>query len=65
MMVCRSAQQIHGGMGFMLEFDLNLWYRRVGSWSLRGGTSAEHRRTVAAALLDQPNKVRIGAVPHA
>ncbi|MBO9352379.1 hypothetical protein GG851_00120 [Bordetella petrii] len=65
MMVCRSAQQIHGGMGFMLEFDLNLWYRRVGSWSLRGGTSAEHRRTVAAALLDQPGKVRIGAVPHA
>ena len=65
MMVCRSAQQIHGGMGFMLEFDLNLWYRRVGSWSLRGGTSAEHRRTVAAALLDQPNKARIGAVPHA
>lgn len=63
MMVCRSAQQIHGGMGFMLEFDLNLWYRRVGSWSLRGGTSAEHRRTVAAALLDQPNRVRIGAVP--
>lgn len=65
MMVCRSAQQIHGGMGFMLEFDLNLWYRRVGSWSLRGGTSAEHRRTVAAALLDQPSKVRIGAVPQA
>lgn len=65
MMVCRSAQQIHGGMGFMLEFDLNLWYRRVGSWSLRGGTSAEHRRTIAAALLDQPARVRIGAVPEA
>lgn len=65
MMVCRSAQQIHGGMGFMLEFDLNLWYRRVGSWSLRGGTSAEHRRTIAAALLDKPGKVRIGSVPNA
>jgi alkylation response protein AidB-like acyl-CoA dehydrogenase len=64
MMACRSAQQIHGGMGFMLDFDLNLWYRRVGSWSLRGGTVAEHRRTIAAALLDQPDKVRIGAIPH-
>lgn len=65
MMVVRSAQQIHGGMGFIRDFDLNLWYRRVGSWSLRGGTAAEHRRTIAAALLDQPNKVRIGNIPAA
>lgn len=65
MMVVRSAQQIHGGMGFIRDFDLNLWYRRVGSWSLRGGTAAEHRRTIAAALLDQPNKVRIGNIPQA
>ena len=64
MMVARSAQQIHGGMGFMLEFDLNLWYRRIGSWSMRGGTASEHRRTIAAALLDQPEKVRIGSVPQ-
>lgn len=64
MMACRSAQQIHGGMGFMLEFDLNLWYRRVGSWSLRGGTAMEHRRTIAAALLDQPERVRIGLIPQ-
>jgi alkylation response protein AidB-like acyl-CoA dehydrogenase len=65
MMVVRSAQQIHGGMGFIRDFDLNLWYRRVGSWSLRGGTAAEHRRTIAAALLDQPAKVRIGNIPAA
>ena len=64
MMVVRSAQQIHGGMGFIRDFDLNLWYRRVGSWSVRGGTAAEHRRTIAAALLDQPEKVRIGKVPQ-
>jgi alkylation response protein AidB-like acyl-CoA dehydrogenase len=59
-MACRAAQQIHGGMGFMQEFDLNLWYRRVASWSLRGGTIAEHRRTVAAALLDDPRRTRLG-----
>ncbi len=64
MMVVRSAQQIHGGMGFIRDFDLNLWYRRVASWSLRGGTAAEHRRTIAAALLDHPGKVRIGAIPQ-
>ena len=63
MMVVRSAQQIHGGMGFIRDFDLNLWYRRVGSWSLRGGTAAEHRRTIAAALLDQSAKVRVGNIP--
>ncbi len=64
MMVVRSAQQIHGGMGFIRDFDLNLWYRRVASWSLRGGTAAAHRRTIAAALLDQPGKVRIGSIPQ-
>jgi len=64
MMVVRSAQQIHGGMGFIRDFDLNLWYRRVGSWSLRGGTAAEHRRTIAAALIDQPGRVRIGSIPE-
>lgn len=63
MMVVRSAQQIHGGMGFIRDFDLNLWYRRVSSWSLRGGTAAEHRKTIAAALIDQPQKVRIGVIP--
>ena len=64
MMVVRSAQQIHGGMGFIRDFDLNLWYRRVGSWSLRGGTAAEHRKTIAAALIDQPGRVRIGSIPQ-
>src|SRR5690606_12917580 len=34
MFVVRSSQQIHGGIGFTLEFDLHLWYRRVVSWGL-------------------------------
>jgi alkylation response protein AidB-like acyl-CoA dehydrogenase len=50
--VCRSSQQIHGGIGFMLEFDLHLWYRRIVSWCLRLGGAPQHRRRVAAALLD-------------
>ncbi len=58
--VARSAQQIHGGIGFMMEFDLQLWYRRVVAWSLRCGSVREHRSQVAAALLDQPGKVRLG-----
>ena len=58
--VARSAQQIHGGIGFMMEFDLQLWYRRIVAWSLRCGSVREHRRQVAAALLDQPGKARLG-----
>lgn len=56
---CRSAQQLHGGMGFMIEFDLNLWYRRVVTWSLCAGTNYEHRRVVASHLLDQPGHMRL------
>ena len=56
----RSSQTIHGGIGFMMEFDLHLWYRRVSAWTMRLGTSFEHRERVARALLDQPGQVRLG-----
>jgi alkylation response protein AidB-like acyl-CoA dehydrogenase len=58
--VVRSSQSIHGGIGFMMEFDLHLWFRRVTSWTLRLGTSFEHRANVARALLDTPGQVRLG-----
>ena len=58
--VVRSSQIIHGGIGFMMEFDLHLWFRRVTSWTLRLGTSFEHRARIAKALLDQPGRVRLG-----
>ena len=56
----RTSQTIHGGIGFMMEFDLHLWYRRVSAWTMRLGTSFEHRERVAKALLDQPGQVRLG-----
>ncbi|HJN92236.1 MAG TPA: hypothetical protein QGF05_05880, partial [Dehalococcoidia bacterium] len=66
--IVRSCQTIHGGIGFMMEFDIHLWYRRVASWSMRLGTTFEHRARVARALLDQPGRVRLGeplmAVPE-
>jgi alkylation response protein AidB-like acyl-CoA dehydrogenase len=59
--VCRSSQQVHGGIGFMMEFDLQLWYRRVAAWTLRLGTSVEHRDRIARALLDSGvSPVRVG-----
>jgi alkylation response protein AidB-like acyl-CoA dehydrogenase len=58
--VVRASQQIHGGIGFMMEFDLHLWFRRVSAWAMRLGTSYEHRARVARALLDQPGRVELG-----
>jgi alkylation response protein AidB-like acyl-CoA dehydrogenase len=58
--VVRSSQIIHGGIGFMLEFDLHLWFRRVSAWTMLLGTTFEHRARVARALLDQPGRVRLG-----
>ncbi len=58
--VVRTSQVIHGGIGFMMEFDLHLWFRRVTSWTMRLGTTYDHRARIAAALLDVPGKVRLG-----
>ena len=58
--VVRTSQVIHGGIGFMMEFDLHLWYRRVCAWTMRLGTTFEHRAKIARVLLDQPGRVRLG-----
>jgi alkylation response protein AidB-like acyl-CoA dehydrogenase len=58
--VVRTSQVIHGGIGFMMEFDLHLWFRRVTSWTMRLGTTYDHRARIASALLDVPGKVRLG-----
>jgi alkylation response protein AidB-like acyl-CoA dehydrogenase len=49
-MVLREANQIHGGYAQVKEYDQQLWYRRAAAWSMRLGTSTEHRRTVSRAL---------------
>ena len=58
--VARNSQSIHGGIGFMMEFDLHLWYRRITAWAMRLGTSFEHRERIAHALLDVPGHVVLG-----
>ena len=58
--VVRLSQTIHGGIGFMMEFDLHLWFRRVSAWTMRLGTTYEHRANIARALLDQPGRVELG-----
>ena len=56
----RTSQVIHGGMGFMMEFDLHLWYRRIAAWTMRLGTTYEHRKKIASALIAHEGPVRLG-----
>lgn len=58
--IVRQCQVIHGGIGFMMEFDIQLWYRRVCAWTMRLGTAYEHRAKVAHALIDLPGEVILG-----
>jgi alkylation response protein AidB-like acyl-CoA dehydrogenase len=46
----RHANQIHGGVAQIREFDLNLWYRRAAAWTMKLGRTFEHRAKSARAL---------------
>ena len=45
-----TGQQIHGGIGFMEEYDLQMWTRRAKVAELKFGTSAPHREVFAQSM---------------
>jgi alkylation response protein AidB-like acyl-CoA dehydrogenase len=49
--VTREGQQIHGGVGFIVEHDLHLFFNREKTAELYMGTPSFHRKTVADAVL--------------
>jgi alkylation response protein AidB-like acyl-CoA dehydrogenase len=49
--IFRGANVVHGGLSFMKEFDLNLWFRKGSAWTMKLGTTLEHRARVADAVL--------------
>ncbi|MBE2318801.1 acyl-CoA/acyl-ACP dehydrogenase [Solirubrobacter sp. CPCC 204708] len=49
--VCRSALQVHGGIGFTWEHDLHLFLKRAEANARAFGDSTWHREQVAAAHL--------------
>jgi alkylation response protein AidB-like acyl-CoA dehydrogenase len=49
--VTREGQQIHGGVGFIVEHDLHLYFNREKTAELYMGAPSFHRRTVADAVL--------------
>ena len=49
--VCRSALQVHGGIGFTWEHDLPLWLNKATALAHAWGTAAHHRDRVAGRVL--------------
>jgi alkylation response protein AidB-like acyl-CoA dehydrogenase len=49
--VTREGQQIHGGVGFIVEHDLHLFFNREKTAELYMGAPSFHRRAVADAVL--------------
>jgi alkylation response protein AidB-like acyl-CoA dehydrogenase len=48
--VAFSAQHLHAGIGFTLEYDLHFYYRRAKAFELKLGPQALHLRRLGAAL---------------
>jgi len=49
-LVCRDAIQIHGGMGYTWESDVQLFVKRAKTLEALFGTGRAHRRRIASAL---------------
>lgn len=48
--VVKEAHQIHGGIGYTADYDLQLYYRRAKAAEVAFGDAHFHRERVAAAL---------------
>ena len=44
------AHQVHGAIGFTMEYDLQLFTRRAKAYELTGGGAAEHLERVARSI---------------
>ena len=49
-LVGRKALQCHGGIGYTVEYDLHLFLKRTWALEQLWGTTAWHRRRIAAAI---------------
>ena len=49
---CERSIQVHGGIGFTWEHILHRYYKRAQWIDAFGGFGAEHRKTIAASILD-------------
>jgi alkylation response protein AidB-like acyl-CoA dehydrogenase len=49
--ITREAHQVHGGVGFIVDHDLHLYFNREKTAELYMGSPAHHRKTIADAVL--------------
>lgn len=45
-----SAQQLHGGIGVDLDFDLHFYYRRAKAFELKFGTTLQHLESLGSQI---------------
>ena len=51
----RESLQFHGGYGYTLEYDIQLYFRRARAWPLALGDPCRELRRVADALFVEPS----------
>ncbi len=54
--VCDEALQLHGGYGYMLEYEVERFYRDARLAEIYGGTREIQKNTIANSLLKRFNK---------
>jgi hypothetical protein len=62
--VAASVHQCMGGYGFALEYDCQLFSRRMRSWSMRLGRPGPELASMARALLEAPSRDAVRHLWH-
>lgn len=53
LLAARKALQVHGAIGYTVEYDLHMWMKRAWALAAAWGDAAWHRNRVKAALLNR------------
>jgi alkylation response protein AidB-like acyl-CoA dehydrogenase len=56
---CRESLHFHGGYGFTLDYDIQLYFRRANEWSLTlGDPRREYQRLADQLYPREPSSTR-------
>lgn len=56
---CTNAHQVFGGNGFAMEYDVQLYSRRIRNWAMRGPRASAALADLGRALLDPARRDRM------
>jgi alkylation response protein AidB-like acyl-CoA dehydrogenase len=51
---CRESLQFHGGYGYTLEYDIQMYFRRAKAWPLAGGPISDQYQRLADQIFPVP-----------